>query len=56
MHLGNATGSLLAVLPALAGMVIGQRIRNLTSEETFRRWFFIALLLLGAQQAVRNAF
>jgi uncharacterized membrane protein YfcA len=56
MHFGNAVGSLLAVLPALAGMMIGQRIRNLTSEETFRRWFFIALLLLGAQQAVRNAF
>jgi uncharacterized membrane protein YfcA len=56
MHLGNATGSLLAVLPALAGMAIGQRIRSLASEETFRRWFFFALLLLGAQQALRNAF
>lgn len=56
MHLGNAAGSVLAVLPALAGMVIGQRIRSLASEETFRRWFFLALLLLGAQQAIRNAF
>jgi uncharacterized membrane protein YfcA len=34
--------------------VIGQRIRGLASEETFRRWFFIALLVLGAQQAIRN--
>ena len=54
MHFGNATGSMLAVLPALAGMVIGQRIRGLASEETFRRWFFIGLLLLGTQQAIRN--
>jgi uncharacterized membrane protein YfcA len=54
LALGNAAGSLLAVLPALIGMVVGQRIRGLASEETFRRWFFIALLLLGAQQAVRN--
>jgi hypothetical protein len=56
LHLGNATGSMLAVLPALAGMALGQRIRNLASEETFRRWFFLALLFLGAQQALRNAF
>ncbi len=56
MHIGNAFGSMLAVIPALLGMVIGQRIRSLASEETFRRWFFIALLLLGAQQVVRNAF
>jgi uncharacterized membrane protein YfcA len=56
MHLGNAAGSMLAVLPALAGMMIGQRIRSVASEETFRRWFFLGLLLLGTQQALRNAF
>ncbi len=56
MHVGNATGSMLAVVPALIGMALGQRIRSLASEETFRRWFFLALLLLGAQQAIRNAF
>ena len=56
LHVGNASGSLLAVLPALAGLLIGQRIRNLASEETFRRWFFFALLLLGTQQALRNMF
>ena len=54
LHFANAGGSTLAVLPALAGMAIGQRIRGLASEETFRRWFFLALLLLGAQQAIRN--
>ncbi len=56
LHFGNATGSLLAVLPALIGVALGQRIRSLASEETFRRWFFLGLLLLGAQQAIRNAF
>ena len=54
MHVGNSAGSALAVLPALAGMALGQRIRNRFSEETFRRWFFIGLLLLGTQQALRN--
>jgi hypothetical protein len=54
MQLGNATGSALAVLPALAGMAIGQRIRMRASAETFRRCFFVGLLLLGLQQAIRN--
>jgi hypothetical protein len=55
MQLDNATGSMLAVLPALLGLMIGQRIRNRASAETFRKWFFTGLLLLGAQQAIRNA-
>lgn len=54
MQLGNATGSALAVLPALAGMAGGQIVRKRASEETFRRYFFIGLLLLGVQQAIRN--
>jgi uncharacterized protein len=54
MQLSNATGSALAVLPALAGMAIGQIVRQRASEETFRRYFFIGLLLLGMQQAIRN--
>ena len=54
MQMGNATGSALAVVPALAGMAVGQRIRQYASEETFRRYFFMGLLLLGAQQAIRN--
>jgi uncharacterized protein len=37
-----------AVLPALAGMVLGQRLRARLSEQRFRTVFFIALLLLGA--------
>ena len=54
LQLGNATGSALAVIPALAGMAIGQRVRMWASAEIFRRCFFIGLLLLGAQQAIRN--
>lgn len=40
--------SLLAVAPAIAGMIVGQRLRALLSEAVFRRVFFLALLALGA--------
>jgi uncharacterized membrane protein YfcA len=56
LQAGNASGSALAVLPALAGMAIGQRVRMRASPEVFRRYFFIGLLLLGLQQAIRNSF
>jgi hypothetical protein len=56
MGFGNAAGSAAAVLPALAGMAIGQRVRRRASPEMFRRYFFIGLLLLGLQQAIRNSF
>jgi uncharacterized membrane protein YfcA len=39
--------SILALVPALLGMVIGQKIRSRLSEQLFRRVFFIALLVLG---------
>jgi uncharacterized membrane protein YfcA len=39
--------SLLALVPALLGMFAGQRLRERMSVETFRRVFFIGLLLLG---------
>jgi uncharacterized membrane protein YfcA len=40
--------SLAAVVPALAGIVIGRWIRERLSEKLFRRVFFLSLLLLGA--------
>jgi uncharacterized membrane protein YfcA len=46
MELGGL--SAMALLPAIAGMVAGQRIRENLSEQLFRRVFFVALLLLGA--------
>ena len=42
-----AAVSSAALIPALLGMVLGQRIRTRLSEAAFRRVFFIALLLLG---------
>jgi len=40
--------SALAVVPAILGMVVGQRLRKLLSEQIFRRVFFASLLILGA--------
>ena len=37
-----------AVLPAIAGMILGQRVRSTLSEQRFRKVFFVALLVLGA--------
>jgi len=46
--------SALAVLPAIAGMVIGRRIRASVNADTFRRIFFIGMLLLGLNLALRT--
>ena len=40
--------SMLAVLPALFGMVLGRRIRAHLSEAAFKQIFFAALIALGA--------
>ena len=37
-----------ALVPAIAGMVLGQKIRQAISEQLFRKIFFLALLTLGA--------
>ena len=39
--------SSLALIPAIAGMLLGQVIRRAISEAVFRRIFFLSLLLLG---------
>ncbi|THF66432.1 sulfite exporter TauE/SafE family protein [Pseudothauera nasutitermitis] len=41
--------STLAVLPALAGMWLGQKIRRRIGAQTFRRAFLALLLLLGLE-------
>ncbi|WP_137934560.1 sulfite exporter TauE/SafE family protein [Mesorhizobium comanense] len=41
-------GSIAALLPALAGMFIGQALRQKLSVETFRKVFLVGLLALGA--------
>ncbi len=47
--------SALGVVPALLGMVIGQRLRRKLSEKVFRKVFFGALLLLGLYIAINGA-
>ncbi len=39
--------STLAVLPAIAGMIVGQTIRRHLSDQVFKRVFFWSLLLVG---------
>jgi uncharacterized membrane protein YfcA len=46
--------STAAVLPAVAGMIIGQRLRQRLSETSFRRVFFLSLLALGAHIVARS--
>jgi uncharacterized membrane protein YfcA len=45
-----------AVIPAVAGMLAGQRLRRRLSEEKFRRTFFVAVLALGAAIIARAAY
>lgn len=46
--------SIIALATALIGMMLGQLVRGLIRAETFRRCFFIGLLLLGAHLALRG--
>lgn len=50
------TLSLFAIVPALAGMYLGQRVRARISAETFRVFLYVGLLSLGALQVGRNVF
>jgi uncharacterized protein len=48
-------GSALALLPALAGMGLGQRLRRRVSAETFKTVFLAGLLALGVYLTMRAA-
>ncbi|MEL1264838.1 sulfite exporter TauE/SafE family protein [Pseudoxanthomonas putridarboris] len=48
--------SALAVVPALAGMWVGQRIRARISQVVFRRCFLLLLFVLGSELALRPLF
>ena len=54
-HPAAAGASLLCTAPALAGVLLGQWIRGKIDQQTFRQLFFLGLLLLGADLAVRTA-
>jgi uncharacterized membrane protein YfcA len=49
----QASASLLALAPALVGMLAGQWVRRRIGAETFRIGFFVGLLGLGGSLAVR---
>jgi len=49
-----AGASILMLLPALAGMALGQWLRGRLSARTFKLCFMISLALLGAYQAARG--
>ena len=53
-QLDDMAMSSLAILPAMAGMWLGQAIRSRVSPATFRRWFLICLLLLGTELILRS--
>jgi hypothetical protein len=53
MNLVASVHSALAVIPALAGMWVGQKIREGMSEAGFRKCFFLGMVLLGAWLLVR---
>lgn len=46
--------STAAVAPALAGMILGQRLRKRLPETLFKKLFFLALLLLGGAIILRQ--
>ncbi len=46
--------SLFAIVPAVLGMYLGQRVRQRISVEAFRTVLFVGVLLLGAQLIWRN--
>jgi uncharacterized membrane protein YfcA len=48
------TLSLIAIVPAVIGMIIGQRVRHAISVNAFRICLFTLLLILGLQLAARN--
>lgn len=52
-HAMAAGHSALALIPAVAGMQLGQWLRDHMSPAVFRRCFFVALLALGAHQLLR---
>jgi uncharacterized protein len=53
-HLRAGGASLMCTIPALAGMLIGRWIQARVDAATFRRLFFLGLLLLGADLTLRS--
>jgi uncharacterized membrane protein YfcA len=54
LNFSLAASAAVALVAALAGMWIGQAVRLRLDQASFRRWFFIGLLLLGVYLAGRG--
>lgn len=50
-----AGASFLALVPALAGMYAGVKLRRRLPAATFMRWFFVAIMALGGYMFIRAA-
>lgn len=55
-HMELAGSSMLALIPAFAGMFLGQWVRDKLPQEAFRRCFFAGLVILGVYMAIRSWF
>lgn len=51
---GVLLASFGAVVPALVGMFAGQVTRNRIEPVAFRKWFFVAMVLVGSYMAVKG--
>ncbi len=52
----NLFTSLLAVIPSMLGMFIGQKSRNKIEPMTFRKYFFGALIILGSYMTIHAGY
>ena len=50
----HAGASVLALVAAIAGMLLGQAVRTRMQPKTFRLWFLVGLLLLGLHLMLRG--
>jgi uncharacterized membrane protein YfcA len=55
-NLSLGTLSLFAIVPAVVGMYLGQRMRSRISAQTFLRLMYLGLLLLGGNLLIKNLF
>ncbi len=55
-NISLGTLSLFAIVPAVVGMYLGQRMRSRISAQTFLRLMYLGLLLLGGNLLIKNLF